>query len=57
MNASRTTDVRIRMDIRPPPPDANETDGIDMEFEVCIFSLAMNWVRFENGIVNKVFSS
>jgi hypothetical protein len=57
MNASRSSDVRIRMDIRPPPPDINDPDTMNMEFEVCIFSLAMNWVRFENGIVNKVFSS
>ena len=35
MNASRSTDVRIRMDIRPPPPDANETEGITMEFPPC----------------------
>jgi hypothetical protein len=51
MNASRSQDVRLRMDIR--PPNGSE----DLEFEVVVFSLALNWVRFENGIVNKVFSS
>lgn len=51
MNASRSTDVRLRMDIR--PPGGSE----DLEFEVVVFSLAINWVRFENGIANKVFSS
>ncbi len=51
MNASRSQDVRLRMDIR--PPNGSE----DLEFEVVVFSLALNWVRFENGIANKVFSS
>jgi hypothetical protein len=51
MNASRSSDVRIRMDIR--PPGGSE----DLEFEVVVYSLSINWVRFENGIANKVFSS
>ena len=51
MNASRTSDVRLRMDIR--PPGGSE----DLEFEVAVFALTINWVRFQNGIANKVFSS
>ena len=51
MNASRTSDIRIRMDIKPPGGDE------DLEFEVVVFALTLNWVRFENGIANKVFSS
>jgi hypothetical protein len=51
MNASRTSDIRIRMDII--PPGGTE----DLEFEVVVFALTLNWVRFENGIANKVFSS
>jgi hypothetical protein len=51
MNASRSTDVRWRMDVRPP-------GGFeDLEFEIVLFSLNINWVRFENSIANKVFSS
>jgi len=51
MNASRSTDVRLRIEVRPPSGSA------DLEWEVCVFALAMNWVRFENGIANKVFTS
>lgn len=51
INASKTTDVRIRIDVR--PPGGTE----DLEFEVLVYCLAINWVRFQNGIVNKVFSS
>jgi len=46
MNASRSTDVRLRIDVK------EET-----EFEVLVYSIALNWVRFENGIANKLFSS
>jgi hypothetical protein len=51
MNASRSSDVRLRMDIR--PPGGSE----DLEFEVVVFALTINWVRFQDGIANKVFSS
>ena len=51
MNASRSTDIRMRMEIK--PPGGSE----DLEFEVVVFSLSLNWVRFENGIANRVFSS
>jgi len=51
MNASRSSDVRLRLDIR--PPGGTET----LEFEVFVYSIAFNWVRFERGIANKVFSS
>ena len=52
MNASRSTDVRLRIDVRPPP----RVGDIDLEFEVVVFSIALNWVRFENGLANKVFT-
>jgi hypothetical protein len=51
MNASRSSDVRLRVEVR--PPGGSE----DLEFEVCVFALSLNWVRFENGIANRVFSS
>jgi hypothetical protein len=51
INTSRTTDVRLRLDIV--PPNGSE----DLEFEVLVYTLGINWVRFENGLVNKLFSS
>jgi hypothetical protein len=51
INASKTTDVRMRIDVR--PPNGSE----DLEFEVLVYCLTINWVRFQNGIANKVFSS
>jgi hypothetical protein len=39
------------MDIR--PPGGSE----DLEFEVVVFALTINWVRFQDGIANKIFSS
>lgn len=51
MNASRSQDVRLRVDIK--PPGGSE----DLEFEVVVFVLNLNWVRFQNGIANVVFSS
>jgi len=51
INTSRTTDVRLRLDIM--PPNGSE----DLEFEVLVYCIGINWVRFENGLVNKLFSS
>lgn len=51
MNSSRSTDVRLRLDIR--PPKGSE----DLEFEVLVYSIAINWIRFEGGIANRLFSS
>ncbi len=51
MNASRSTDVRLRIEVRPP------SGAADLEWEVVVFAIAMNWLRFENGICNKLFSS
>jgi hypothetical protein len=35
------------------PPRGTE----DLEFEVLVYCISMNWLRFENGLVNKIFSS
>jgi hypothetical protein len=56
MNASRSQDVRLRMDIKP-PASLLPNIPIDLEFEIGVYSISLNWVRFENGIANKVFSS
>lgn len=50
MNASRSTDVRLRVEVRPPSGSA------DLEFEIVVYSIALNWVRFENGIANRIFT-
>ena len=51
INASRTADIRLRIDVA--PPNGSE----DLEFEVIVYCITMNWVRFQNGIANKIFSS
>jgi hypothetical protein len=51
INTSRSADVRLRIDVA--PPNGSE----DLEFEVVVYCICINWVRFENGIVNKLFSS
>jgi hypothetical protein len=51
LNASRSSDVRLRLDIT--PPGGHE----DLEFEVSVYCISLNWVRFQNGIANKVFNS
>jgi len=51
INTSRSADVRLRIDVA--PPNGSE----DLEFEVLVYCISMNWVRFQNGIVNKLFSS
>jgi hypothetical protein len=50
-NSSRTTDVRARFTIQPP-------GGIgDVDWEIVVFAIGMNWVRFESGIANRVYNS
>jgi Large eukaryotic DNA virus major capsid protein/Major capsid protein N-terminus len=48
MNASRLQNLRLVLDIRPP------TGGV--AWEVKVFSINLNWLRFQNGILNKVFT-
>jgi len=51
INTSRSSDVRLRIDVQPP------NGAEDLEFEVLVYCIGVNWVRFENGIANKLFSS
>lgn len=51
INASRSSDIRLRLDVKPPSGNQNK------EWEVFVYARAINWVRFENGIANKIFSS
>jgi hypothetical protein len=48
LNASRTTSLRLTLEVQPPP---DNTDG----WEVVVFCLGLNWMRFENGLANALF--
>jgi hypothetical protein len=49
MNASRLSSLRLTLDVKPP-------GGVDdTEWEVIVFVFGFQWLRFENGICNKVF--
>lgn len=49
MNASRLNSLRLTLDVKPPGGSS------DTEWEVRVFVYAIQWVRFGNGICNKVF--
>jgi hypothetical protein len=51
INASRTNSLRLTLEISPPK-------GFDWrikEWEVKVYCMALNWLRFENGLANAVF--
>jgi hypothetical protein len=48
INASKLQSVRLTLDVQQP------VDG-DL-FEVKVFVLAMSWLRFQGGLVNKMFA-
>lgn len=50
MNASRLDSLRLTLNVRPPQGPSD-----DKEWEVHVFVYAIQWVRFGNGICNKVF--
>ena len=54
INTSRSTDIRLRLDVSPPDSPG---PGLSSEWEVLVYALAINWVRFDQGIANRVFSS
>lgn len=49
INASRLNSLRLTLDVRVPH------DIVSTEWEVRAFVFAFQWLRFENGICNKVF--
>jgi len=51
INASRLNSLRLTLDVKPP----ESVSGISLEWEVRVFVFAFQWVRFGNGICNKVF--
>jgi len=53
LNASRLSSLRLTLQVKPP----TVTSVIETaEWEVHVFVFAFQWVRFGNGICNKVFS-
>ena len=52
INASRLSTLRLTLEVKPPLPTATSTDT---EWEVRVFVFAFQWLRFENGICNKLF--
>jgi hypothetical protein len=52
INASRLQNLRLTLDIRPP----KNPDGTAVAWEVKVFCVALNWLRFQNGIANRMFT-
>lgn len=51
LNASRTQNIRLTLTVTPPGGDFNQ------EWEVVVYVIGFRWLRFENGIANKMFMS
>ena len=52
INASRLSSLRLTLEVKPPLASATTADT---EWEVRVFVFAFQWLRFENGICNKLF--
>ena len=51
INASRLQNLRLTLDVRPP-----QTETGAAAWEVKVFCMSLNWLRFQNGICNKMFT-
>lgn len=47
INASRANSLRLTLEVKPPPSEDS--------WEVKVFCVALNWMRFENGLAGAVF--
>jgi hypothetical protein len=52
INASRLQNLRLTLDIRPP----QNPDGSAAAWDVKVFCVDLNWLRFQNGICNRMFT-
>ena len=52
INASRLQNLRLTLDIQPP----QSSDGTSAAWEVKVFCVGLNWLRFQNGIANRLFT-
>ena len=50
LNASRVQNLRLTLEIKQP------ISAYDTSWEVKVYCIGLNWLRFENGIANKLFS-
>lgn len=50
INASRANSLRLTLEVKPP-----QTAFDDGAWEVKVFVIALNWMRFENGLAGAVF--
>ena len=50
LNASRVQSLRLTLEVQVP------TSQYDNSWEVKVFCIGLNWLRFENGIANKLFT-
>ena len=48
INASRLNSLRLTLEVEQPPDDD--------DWEVVVYCMGLNWMRFQNGMVNKIFS-
>jgi hypothetical protein len=58
-NMSRATSVTLRLTVNPVPSGAvSGFDAVEVGgWEVMVWAVHMNWLRFENGMCERVFSS
>jgi len=49
LNASRLNSLRLTLDVMPPG------GVLDASWEVKVFCMGLNWMRFENGLANPMF--
>ena len=57
---SRATSVQLRLTVRAPKRATVEGDfdeSVRADWEVHAYCVGLNWLRFENGIANRIFSS
>lgn len=59
VNMSRASDVKLVLTVAPPQASTvgGDLPGSSVEWEVVVYAHCLNWLRFENGIVNRLFSS
>jgi hypothetical protein len=55
INASRLSSLRLTLDVKPPSVSTEASATADTEWEVHVFVFAFQWLRFGNGLCNKVF--
>ena len=60
VNMSRTSSIQLRLTVRS-PVSATLPDGFDADiangWEVFAYCMSFNWLRFQNGIANRIYST